>query len=349
MTPADGVVRIEMPAGGGVAGQPVKAYLVGRRSFVLVDPGDPTGPALERAVVEAAERGGTIRAIALTHVDPDHAAGAEALAEQLGIPVLVGPGGGRPLPYDVRELADGEVIDAGDVPLRVVSTPGPRPDHLAFVARRGRRRPGRRPRRSARSADAPGSVRRGRLGCGTIAPGDARSGRAASRRTSRGGRTWLSGGRHRLSRRHRSGLGGRLRSVPAATWLFVALAVGDDDPHGPGHRDDRPRRSRGARLRRVRGVPTAIAFLLPAALFLRHRDVWQTDRLLVVGTVLFGVVEVLQYISPGVSDWLASLIPAPPDVSFLAPLPIAFGVVVGHPRRDGADLHRTRPDGGPCL
>ena len=130
---ADGVVRIEMPAGGGIAAQPVSAYLVGHRSFVLVDPGDPTGPSLERAVAEAAARGGAIRAIALTHVEPDHAAGAEALAEQLGVPVLVGPGGGRPLPYEVRELADGDVIDAGDVPLVVVGTPGPRPDHLAFV------------------------------------------------------------------------------------------------------------------------------------------------------------------------------------------------------------------------
>ena len=130
---APDVVRIVMPAGGGVAGQPVIAYLVGRRSFVLVDPGDPTGPGLDRAIAEAAARGGTIRAIALTHVDPDHAAGAEALALQLGIEVLVGPGGGRPLPYEVRELADGEVIDAGDVALRVVATPGPRPDHLAFV------------------------------------------------------------------------------------------------------------------------------------------------------------------------------------------------------------------------
>ncbi len=46
---------------------------------------------------------------------------------------MVGPGGGRPLPYAVRELADGEVIEAGDVPLGVIATPGPRPDHIAFV------------------------------------------------------------------------------------------------------------------------------------------------------------------------------------------------------------------------
>ena len=51
--------------------------------------------------------------------------------------VLVGAGGGRHLPYETRELGDGEVVELGDVPLRVVATPGPRPDHLAFVVGEG--------------------------------------------------------------------------------------------------------------------------------------------------------------------------------------------------------------------
>jgi glyoxylase-like metal-dependent hydrolase (beta-lactamase superfamily II)/8-oxo-dGTP pyrophosphatase MutT (NUDIX family) len=127
------VTRIVMPAGGGVAGQPVCAYLVGRRRFVLVDPGDPTGPGLEQVLAFAAARGGAIEAIALTHVDPDHAAGAEAVAERLGIPVMTGPGGGRPLPYHVRESEDLVTLDAADVAIRVVHAPGPRPDHLAIV------------------------------------------------------------------------------------------------------------------------------------------------------------------------------------------------------------------------
>jgi hypothetical protein len=76
-------------------------------------------------------------------------------------------------------------------------------------------------------------------------------------------------------------------------------------------------------------IPTAVAFLLPATLFFRHRDVWQSNRLLVVGTVLFGVVEILQYISPGISEWLSSVIAPPADLPFLAPLDIAFNVVVG--------------------
>ncbi len=128
-----GVTRIVMPAGGGVAGQPVCAYLVGERRFVLVDPGDPTGPALDRVVELVASRGGAIEAVVLTHVDPDHAAGAEAIAETLDVPVVTGPGGGRPLPYDVHELADLEVVAAGDVLLRAVHAPGIRPDHIGLL------------------------------------------------------------------------------------------------------------------------------------------------------------------------------------------------------------------------
>lgn len=122
-----------MPAGGGVAGQPTCAYLVGRRAHVLVDPGDPTGPALEEAIAQSVDRGGSIVGIALTQVDPDHAAGTEALAEILQVPVVAGPGSGRTLPYPVRELTDGTLVPFGDVPLRAISTPGPSPSHLAFV------------------------------------------------------------------------------------------------------------------------------------------------------------------------------------------------------------------------
>ena len=72
-------------------------------------------------------------AVALTHADPDHAAGAEAIREELDVPVYVGPGGGRDLPFRVTEVEDGAIIEAGAMALRVVGTPGPRPDHIAFV------------------------------------------------------------------------------------------------------------------------------------------------------------------------------------------------------------------------
>ena len=130
---SEAVTRIVMPAGGGVAGQPICAYLVGRRRFVLIDPGDPTGPALDRAIELVRQRGGSIAAIAFTHADPDHTGGAEAMAEITGAGVLGGPGSGRFLPHGVRELADLESVDLGDVPVQAIHTPGPRPDHIAFL------------------------------------------------------------------------------------------------------------------------------------------------------------------------------------------------------------------------
>jgi glyoxylase-like metal-dependent hydrolase (beta-lactamase superfamily II) len=111
----------------------VNAHLVGRRELVVVDPGDPSDEAASTLIGEAERRGGRIAAIALTHADPDHAAGAEALALRLDVPIFAGPGARRPLPYDVVELPDGARVPAGDVALTVVTTPGPRPDHVAYV------------------------------------------------------------------------------------------------------------------------------------------------------------------------------------------------------------------------
>ena len=128
-----GITRVVVSGAGAVPGQTVNSYLVGRRRFVLVDPGDPSDEAATAVLGAAAASGGEIVAIALTHVDPDHAGGAEGLALRLELPIYAGPGGGRPLPYDVRELADGDHITDGDVGLEVIATPGVRPDHVAYA------------------------------------------------------------------------------------------------------------------------------------------------------------------------------------------------------------------------
>ncbi len=128
-----GITRIVVSSAGAVPGQTVNAYLVGRQRLVLVDPGDPSDSATAGYLEAAAAMGGEIVAIALTHVDPDHAAGAEVMALQLEIPIIAGPRGGRHLPYVVREVDDGDQITAGDIELDVVATPGPRDDHLAFA------------------------------------------------------------------------------------------------------------------------------------------------------------------------------------------------------------------------
>jgi glyoxylase-like metal-dependent hydrolase (beta-lactamase superfamily II)/8-oxo-dGTP pyrophosphatase MutT (NUDIX family) len=129
---AAAVVRVELAGAGGVPGQTVNAWLVGRRELVAIDPGDPSEAAVDALVAAAARAGGRIAAICLTHVDPDHAAGCEALAQRTGAPILVGPGGAAPLPNAVSELADGQRLAAGDIELVVHATPGPRLDHVAL-------------------------------------------------------------------------------------------------------------------------------------------------------------------------------------------------------------------------
>jgi glyoxylase-like metal-dependent hydrolase (beta-lactamase superfamily II)/8-oxo-dGTP pyrophosphatase MutT (NUDIX family) len=131
------IERIVLGGAGGVAGQTVNCYLVGRRELVVIDPGDPSDAAAEAILAATARRGGRVAAIAVTHLDPDHAAGAEPLALRLGLHVNVGPGGGRWLLDDAEEVVDGQRITAGDVELMVVAAPGPRPDHVAFLIGEG--------------------------------------------------------------------------------------------------------------------------------------------------------------------------------------------------------------------
>ena len=130
-----GLARIVLGAAGAVPGQTANAYLVGQREVVVIDPGDPSDAAADAILGAVAADGGHLVAIALTHADPDHAAGAEALALRLDLPILAGPGAGHDLPYLVRELVDGERIGAGGAEVEVIATPGPRRDHVAFVVR----------------------------------------------------------------------------------------------------------------------------------------------------------------------------------------------------------------------
>ncbi len=117
----------------GPGGRPTNTVLIGRRDVVVVDPGDPGEDVLDAIEAEVAAGGGRIVAIALTHVDPGHAAGSEELHERTGAPILVGPGGAAPLSWDVVEIGDGAKVGDGDCESTAVATPGHRPDHLAFL------------------------------------------------------------------------------------------------------------------------------------------------------------------------------------------------------------------------
>ena len=117
----------------GPGGRPANTVLVGQREVVVVDPGDPGEDFLDTIEAEVASGGGRIVAIALTHVDPGHAAGSEELRARTGAPILTGPSGGASLSWPVTEVGDGAPIGSTDGAMTAIATPGHRPDHLSFL------------------------------------------------------------------------------------------------------------------------------------------------------------------------------------------------------------------------
>jgi len=98
-------------------------WIVGEDPCLVIDP----GPADPDHVGRVAREAGRVQAILLTHHHPDHAPGAALLARQTGALVLsLHPGVGE------DAIDDGDSIQAGDVVLRAVATPGHAPDHVAF-------------------------------------------------------------------------------------------------------------------------------------------------------------------------------------------------------------------------
>jgi 8-oxo-dGTP pyrophosphatase MutT (NUDIX family) len=126
------VSRITFGGAGGIPGQAVDAYVVGRTRLVVVDPGDPSDEAAETVVDLAARDGARIAAILLTAPVPDHAAGAETLALRLDVPILASPGASAVLSSEIVAIEDADVLGFADLEIRVHATPGTHADHLAF-------------------------------------------------------------------------------------------------------------------------------------------------------------------------------------------------------------------------
>lgn len=126
------IVRVRSFGAGGLPGRPVNTYLVGRERVVVVDPGDPGGPAADAVVDAAAAGGGRIVGVAVTSSDPGHVGGVVGLALRANAPVLAGPGAGPEVFTGVEALRDGTELVLGDVPLVVLRTPGTDVSHLAL-------------------------------------------------------------------------------------------------------------------------------------------------------------------------------------------------------------------------
>jgi glyoxylase-like metal-dependent hydrolase (beta-lactamase superfamily II)/rhodanese-related sulfurtransferase len=104
-------------------------YLVGDEEAgiaVVVDP----PYAIEAVVSEAARREVRIVRTIETHTHADHLAGHGRLALEHGIPVSIHADAEAGYPHD--PLHDGDEIEVGAVVLRVIHTPGHRPEHCAL-------------------------------------------------------------------------------------------------------------------------------------------------------------------------------------------------------------------------
>lgn len=135
-----------------LTGPGTNSFLIGRGQIAVIDPG-PDLPAHRQAILDAAA-GGRISHILVTHAHLDHSAGARALAQATGAPILgFGPPeagrsalmrqlasaggleGGEGLDRDFAPdlvLADGARIESDEWALTALHTPGHFAGHLSF-------------------------------------------------------------------------------------------------------------------------------------------------------------------------------------------------------------------------
>jgi len=106
------------------------SYLVGDREAGLAVVVDPSF-AIEQYLEAAEAEGVRIERVLETHTHADHVSGHGRFALEHGLPVAIHRIAEPAYPYE--PLADGQVLEVGAVRIRVLHTPGHRPEHCAFV------------------------------------------------------------------------------------------------------------------------------------------------------------------------------------------------------------------------
>ena len=106
------------------------SYLIGDEAAgeaVVVDPAYAIEPYLE----EAEHSGVRIVRVLETHTHADHVSGHGRLALEHGVPVSIHPLGEPEYPFEPVE--DGQELGVGSVAIRVLHTPGHRPEHCCYL------------------------------------------------------------------------------------------------------------------------------------------------------------------------------------------------------------------------
>jgi len=106
------------------------SYLVGDPEAGVAAVVDPAFR-IEQYVAAADEAGMRVERVLETHTHADHLSGHGRLALEHGLPVSIHPL--AQAEYEHDPLADGEELRVGAVGVRVLHTPGHRPEHCSFV------------------------------------------------------------------------------------------------------------------------------------------------------------------------------------------------------------------------
>ena len=127
---------VGLPAGnpGPLTGRGNHTWLLPGATPTLVDAGVGQPSHLD-AIAAALDTGGRLAQVVVTHAHPDHASGAPAIAgrwPEATFRKLPWPDKDGRVPVPWQPLADGELVEAGELRLQVVSTPGHSPDHICL-------------------------------------------------------------------------------------------------------------------------------------------------------------------------------------------------------------------------
>ncbi|GBC58972.1 metallo-beta-lactamase family protein [Stutzerimonas stutzeri] len=85
-------------------------------------------------IEEARKTAVDIRYVIDTHVHADHYSGGRTLAQRVGAPYCLHESNAGRVKFDFQPLGDGEILDVGNVKVKVLHTPGHTPDSVCLLA-----------------------------------------------------------------------------------------------------------------------------------------------------------------------------------------------------------------------
>ena len=113
------------------------SYLVGCQATgeaIVIDPARE----VEQYIEDASEHGLTIKAVAETHIHADFLSGSRQMSHQTEATMYLSKEGGPDWQYEFASrkdvmVSDGDLIEIGNLTLRVLHTPGHTPEHISFL------------------------------------------------------------------------------------------------------------------------------------------------------------------------------------------------------------------------